>query len=470
LPDITTAPRSLHGHVDAGDAGFSPDANGIDNTNALQRAVDRGGTITVTRPGVYKVAGTVYIGSNTSLIFDNDVYLKKVDERGPFCHVFLNKGALTRSYDQNITVDGLHIIVNGIDVRKWDVFGLHGQIAFFYIKDLRITRFRCLDLGPRQYAIHICTFEDIIVNDVIIAGDKDGVHLGRGKRFTISNGVFRTYDDAVALNAQDYDVGNPEMGWIEDGIVEKCFDLPDGKKPIGFFCRIVAGAWIDWQPGMSVQKSDTVVSNGRLYRVQADPDGRAYTSLTPPTHASGSMTLDGITWGANQSEITYTAGVRNVVFRDIFIEKPRIAFSVHLANDKYDRSYYPGAEIPKQEQLSFDNIRVKHEQRIPLVEVVSPLDVLTIANSSLRDNRIAFRSNSAVPDYLPTTVNMVGCVFGHKGTMDLVTNSVDNKQIVVKTAASVELHDGFAATVVAGNGAVSIQSDLTGLRASKGSQ
>lgn len=452
------------GFANAADFGFSPDAGGIENSKALQRAVDHGGTITVSRQGVYKMAGTVYVGSNTSLLFGNNVFLKKVEESGPFCHVFLNKGALSRTYDQNITIAGLHIIVNSVDVRKWDVFGLHGQLSFFYVKDLRIDRFRCLDLGPRQYAIHVCTFEDIIINDVIIKGDKDGVHLGRGKRFTISNGVFQTFDDAVALNGQDYDVGNPEMGWIEDGIVEKCWDLADGKRPVGFFCRIVAGAWIDWQPGMVVQKSDTVVSNGRLYRVQADPDGKVYTSITRPTHESGSVVLDGITWGANQSDVTYTAGVRNVIFRDIFIEKTRIPFSVHFSCDRFDRSYYPGAEIPKQEQLSFDNIRIKHEQRVPFIEVVTPVDALTIANSSLKDNPIVFRSNSPLADYLKTQVTTIGCVFGHKGTMTLVTNSVDNKKIVVKTVSSVELHDSFAAQVVAGNGTVVVESDLTGLK------
>jgi hypothetical protein len=246
--------------------------------------------------------------------------------------------------------------------------------------------------------------------------------------------------------------------------VENCHDLADGKKPVGYFCRIVAGAWIDWQPGMQVQKSDTVVSNGRMYRVHAEPDGKVYTSLTRPTHESGSVTLDGITWGANQSDVTYTAGVRNVVFRDIFLEKPRIGFSVHFATDRFDRSYYPGAPIPKQEQLSFDNIRVQHEEQVPFAEVVTPVDVLTVANSSLRNNCIKFRSTKAMPDYFKTTINMVGCVFSHKGTMDVVTNSVDGKQIVLKTTASVELHDDFAARVVPGNGTITVESDLTGLK------
>lgn len=41
--------------------------------------------------------------------------------------MLLNKGALTRTFDENITVDGLHIIVNGIDVRKFLAYGLHGR-------------------------------------------------------------------------------------------------------------------------------------------------------------------------------------------------------------------------------------------------------------------------------------------------------------------------------------------------------
>ena len=99
---------------------------------------------------------------------------------------------------------------------------------------MRIDRFRCFDLGKAQYGIQVCSFEDIVINDVIIKGDKDGVHLGTGKRFTISKGVFQTGDDAVALNAHDYSVGNPELGWIQDGLVENCHDMP-ATNPRGLF-------------------------------------------------------------------------------------------------------------------------------------------------------------------------------------------------------------------------------------------
>ncbi len=452
------------GFTDAAEFGFSPGATGVQNTRALQRAVDRAGTIVVSRPGTYKLAGTVYLGSQTSLLFGNNVFVKKVAEQGPFTHVLLNKGALTKTWDEHITVSGLQLVVNGVDVRNWKVFGLHGQVAFFYVKDLRIEHFRCLDGGRLQYAIHVCTFEDITIDDVLIRGDKDGVHLGRGRRFTIRDGTFETGDDAIALNAHDYSVGNPELGWIENGVIENMRDLPNPKRQIGYFCRILAGAWIDWRAGMEVQQSDTVVSDGRLYRVQANPDGTVYKSVTRPTHKTGAMVLDGINWGVVQDDVTYTAGVRNVVFRDIFLEKPRVAFSIHFDNDRYSRSYYPGAAIPRQENLSFENVRVLYDSPADFFQIRTPVNVLSVANSSLRNNRVSFLSNKAMTDYGPTHVSFAGCVFGHPGKLPLVVNSVPGKVIALKTASSVELSADFSASVVPGEGTIDVESDLTGLR------
>ncbi|MBK9490980.1 MAG: hypothetical protein IPO07_20935 [Haliscomenobacter sp.] len=387
-----------------------------------------------------------------------------MNEQGDFSHVLINKGSKTKTFDQNITVEGLHIIVNGMDVRKFvEAYGLHGQLAFFYVKDLKIERFRCLDLGKAQYGIHVCTFEDLIIDDVIIKGQKDGVHLGRGKRFTIRNGVFQTFDDAIALNAHDYATGNPELGWIENGVIENCHDL-NAENTTGYFCRILAGAWIDWDPGMEVQQSDAVVSNGRLYRVQAKPDGTLYKSLTQPSHEKGSMVLDGINWGVVQDEVTYTAGVRNVVFRNIFLEKPRIGLSIHFDNDKYSRSYYPGAAIPLQEQLVFDNVRVLHDQAIPLLSIATPVNMVTLSNCHIRNNRIHFLSNKAMRDYLKTSILIYGCNFEHQGPMDLLVNAVEDKVVLLKTFGNVALYDDFLARIVGGKGKMVVESDLPGLK------
>jgi hypothetical protein len=462
-PTAALITKSSNSFVDAGDFGFSPDASGIANMKALQKAMDQGGTITVFHPGTYKIGGTVFIGGHTSVIFGNGVFLEKVQEQGPFSHVLLNKGALNKTYDEGIDIEGLQIIVNGVDVRHFLVYGLQGQLAFFYVKDLRIRRFRCLDLGQAQFGIQVCAFEDLIIDDVIIKGEKDGVHLGWGKRFTIRNGIFQTGDDAIALNAHDYDVSNPELGWIENGVVENCHDL-NSEKGVGYFSRILAGAWIDWQSGMLVQKSDTVVSSGRLYRVQAAPDGKIYKSVTQPVHEKGMMTLDGINWLMVQTNVTYTAGVRNVVFRDIFLEKPRTAFSIHFDNDKYSRSYYPGAPVPLQEQLVFDNIHVLYDTKVDFLSIGTPVDVVSVVNSSLRNNAINFHGNLAMPDYFKTRVNLIGCVFNQAGQMELLVNSITNKEIFLKTTGSVEMSERFSAKVSSNGGKITVESDLTGLK------
>ncbi len=445
--------------VNAADFGFLPTASGLDNARALQKAVDQQGTVIVSRPGVYDLADTVLLPSHTDLIFNANTFVRKVDEQGPFTHVFLNKGALTRTVDKAIRLEGLTLIVNDMDVRTFrEVFGLHGHVSFFHVQDLHIERFRCDDVGALQYCIHICSFEDVIVNDVIIRGKKDGVHFGRGKRFVVSNGVFETGDDAIALNAHDYDVGNPEMGWIEDGVVEKCVDLDDGRE-IGFFCRIIAGAWVDWFKGMQVQKSDTVVSNGRLYRVRADADGRFFTSTTQPTHEQGAQELDGITWYMVQEDVTYTAGVRNVVFRDITLKNPRIGFSVHYDSGKFSRSYYPNAPLPLQQGIVLDRIHVAHDKPGSLLNVNTPIDSITIVNSHIGKQLAVFRKTQDMVHEEPMTVFLNGCTFAKPGVTQMLFSD-DQRDIHLKTANSVMLHPDATLQIEKGPANLTVDSDL----------
>ena len=67
-------------------------------------------------------------------------------------------------------------------------------------------------------------------------------------------------------------------------------------------------------------------------------------------------------------------------------------------------------------------------------------------------------------DSLKTRINLLGCVFRHEGQMELVTNSVDNKEIFLKTSSNIELNENFVARVTPGNGRISIESDLSGLK------
>lgn len=459
------------GFTNASAYGFSPDATGMENVVAMQKAIDLGGTIIVSQPGTYNIASTLYIGSNTTIKFGNGVFLKKVNEQRRFAQVFINKGALSKTYNKHITIEGLHVIVNGVDNCSDLILGLRGVLGFSYVKDLKLKCFRCYDLTGCQFCIQISRFEDVIIEDVIIKGQKDGIHFGPGKRFTIRDGVFQTLDDAIALNGQDYSTSNPELGWIEDGIIENCYDL-DQKEKIGYFCRMLAGAWIDWEEGMMVQQSDAVVSNGKIYRVKMPADATLYKSTTRPDFENGTQVLDGITWVMTQEIISYTAGVRNVIFRNIQLEKPRIPFSIQFDMGRYNRSYYPGAEIPVQENIVFDNIKVLYDKDIPVVQVTTPVNAITITNSRLKNKVFSFYGNEVYPAYLQpntisefgkTSINIHGCIFDHEGEMILLENSGKGKEININTSSNIELGENFFAKIIDKVGKITVKSDLTGL-------
>jgi len=427
--------------VEAESFGFAAGNDPTANAEALQKAVDCGGIITVSKPGIYDVGRTVYIGSDTSLSFGKGVFVRKNVKNGEFEYVFLNKGALTRTYDKSISIDGLNLIVNNVDFRDFSesgILGLVGQVSFFYVKDLRITRFRCEDLRAAQFGIQVCTFEDLLIDDVIIRGKKDGIHLGRGKRFKISNGTFANGDDAIALNAHDYDISNPELGWIEDGVIENISDLEpseiligdNGKPILGYFCRILAGSWTDWKEGMKVQKSDTVVSEGRMYRVQMPADGKVFVSKTRPTHKSGCAILDGIKWNMAQTDVRYNAGVSNVIFKDIFLRKVRGAsFSIHFDIGSYSRSFYPGAKYVEQENLTFQNVHVLNDAGKPFIYTTTPVGNVLVLGCFLKNNPILFRARPDVVDYGKTTLRLIGCSIDAPKDFKLIQNEIKGKVV-----------------------------------------
>lgn len=378
--------------ISANELGFLPGKNGTENAKALQKAVDFGGTITIDLPGVYDLAETIYIGDDTELIFRAGVYIRRaLDENNAqqASYVLVNKGAFTREWNKNIAVRGMKLMVNEMDTMRGgrQIVGLIGHVSFYYIKNLVIDEFECLDLGSRSFCIQICTFENIRVENVHIEGKKDGVHLGRGSKFVIKNGIFRTFDDPIALNAHDYATSNPQLGWIEDGVIENCYDLDDDDTT-GFFCRILAGSWVRWYKGMKVQHSDTVIANGRLYRVCMNPDWTEYVSETCPCHEDGEAEYDGINWVMVQEGEIEDCGCRNIHFKDIFLKKKRpIAFAMHFDHDQYSRSVYPGSKAPVQEDLIFENIFFENEVPM-LLRATTPIGTIKLINSVLYNSRV----------------------------------------------------------------------------------
>lgn len=399
--------------VNAEDYGFSSKNSASENVIALQAAIDANNVVYVETPGVYDLNATIYLKSNCSITFGPAVYIRKqTDDNGYGAeYVFINKGAYTRTYDENIEINGLNLICNNIDDRGGSIQGIQGQVAFFYVKNLSIKNFTCYDLLRFRFCLQICEFENLLIDKAHIEGDKDGIHLGVGKNFVVSNSVFRTFDDPIALNAHDYDVSNPTVGWIENGLVENCYDL-QGNGTTGFFCRILAGSWLDWFQGMELQKSDIVVSNGRLYRVASDILGQKYISRTAPTHTSGYQVIDGINWYMMQNNVVYNAGCRNIHFKNIYLQKERdIAFSLHFDKDDFSRSYYPNSQAPRQTNITFEKIHLQNKLT-DFVSCMTPVDTIKVIDVDWTDGNIRFYNvGTQGIDYGTTNIEFTGCTF-----------------------------------------------------------
>lgn len=450
--------------INAADFGFSPSENGSNNTLNLQKAIDHGGTIVVRKPGTYNIAGTVYIGDNTTIKFGNGVIIQKSAESGGFSQIFLNKGALTKTYNHDIAIQGLTVKVNNVENWMDKIYGLRGQVSFFYVKNLVIKNFRCDDVGQAQFCLQVCTFKDLLIDSVFIKGKKDGIHLGKGRRFKISNATFETGDDAIALAAGDWVTGNPEFGDIEDGIIENCYD---NKADIieGAFAKLVTSAWVNWKPGLNLRQGDAVVSNGRIYRVLADIDGRSYRSITRPMFESGKMELDGIQWLMTQKDTSHTAVVRRILFKNIFLKSARVPFQLLCYDNNFSHSYYPGAQVPVITEIMLDNVSfLDNNNSKPLAVISSPCNKFTIKNSVINNSGIRFTSVRDLHSYPPTSLNFINCTFNSEAKTTLATNSCPKKKIFLKTTGSIFNRNKFSANLSPGQGTIEVNSDLPGLK------
>ena len=447
--------------------GFLPTSSASDNVAALQDAVEGGGTVIVDVPGTYYVNDTVTLDSNTALIFGAGVTvaIQGVVQEGTtiYKRFLINKGAYTRTYNSNITVQGLNLSVNTKNITT-DINGLRGYIAFFYVKNLVIDNFTLLDGGAGTFVIHICTFEDIKLTNIHIEGDKDGIHLGRGKRFLIRDCEFKTNDDPLAFNARDYEDANPEFGWIENGLVENITELGGINKIDGFFCRMLGGSWLDWASGNSYQKNgDVCVNDGKLYITVGPLTTNTSISTVAPSCGIGEEeTIGELTWRCVQeSDGVYNCGCRNITFKDIRILQEReMAFHLDISNNKYTRCFYPGSTPPSQDNMVFDNITAVNLSNA-LVVAKTPANVIKIVNSRFvgRGTYLSGGSGFFGSDCPPYHILWSNLTFAHaSGNKEVIRNAAGCPGDL-KVIGSVQENSGFVAKKAVSN--FTVTSDIT---------
>ena len=378
---INTQIETVTGTRNASTYGVLPSETATVNRTKLQELLDIGGTIVIDVPGIYDIDGTLYVGSDTELVCGKGVKIRKTATTGG---VIINKGALSKEYDTNITIRGLNIVCNEKTGSSMEyVEGLRGQVAFYYVKNLIISEFECLDIPASTYCIHLAKWENVLIENSIFKGEKDGIHVNCGNGMTIKHCSFTTGDDPIALNAHDYITGVPEYGWIENVLVEDCTDNGNGKNN-GRTALILGGAWLDWTSGNTYKFSDTIVAeNGYVYRLV----GESKTSTVCPTHDNGDVEYsDGCIWRFIQDTPIYNVGCRNVVFRNIYVNATRTAcFVFNYDDDDYSRSYYPHSVAVHQKNFTFENIVLsKDANTVRFLMMKTPVDLIRVFNSYLK--------------------------------------------------------------------------------------
>ena len=409
--------------------GVRPTNSGDENKANLQKLLDIGGEIVLNVPGVYEMTGRLEIGSDTTLKFGTGVYIKR-NEGGDA--ILLNKGAVTGKQDKNIVIDGLRLICNGKNGSPYNsIQGMRGQISLLNIRDSVIRNFICEDIPANTYCLHLCDFENMLIENSVFEGQKDAIHVNTGHGLTIRKCTFKTYDDCIALNAHDYVTGTRKLGWIEDVLVENCIEV--NGTVTGFFARLLGGAWSDWASGNEYRYGDIVVANNALYRMVSGGEDALYVSTIRPSHAfadgnhnGDKAYADGITWRYVQDDVIYKCGCREITFRNINFRcdrSERAAVSIHFDNGSFSRSVYPGADLPVQSNITFDNVATENATKI-LVQALTPFDLVRIVNSKLAAD---------------TVVNG-NCAYTTKGNVimsnDLFTNS---KTVKVETNANTQI-------------------------------
>ena len=374
--------------INANDYGFLPGKDAEENARALQTAVDLGGEILVKEAGIYELSEPIMIGDNTTIRFFDGITIRRLPSKsGKNGNAFINKGALKREWNRNIAIYGLHMDCNAVESARF-LPGWRAQVGFMFIEGLTLCDITVTGLLEKDYGIQLAFFRNVTMEDLLIEGNKDGVHLGPGSGFVIRRGKFRTFDDPIALNAYDYSSSAPYIGTIENGLIEDCYDL-DAESTTGYFCRMPSGMWVDWYEGVRVAHSSTVVSDGYIYRVVMKPDGTYYESKDRPCHGLGEKTYpDGINWMGIQAGTEKNCACKNITFRRCHLQKKRsTAFSCEWFVGKWARSYMKGGTALPNSGIVLEDISVENEVTRLFVSN-SPITDLTVRNTDFGTSKL----------------------------------------------------------------------------------
>jgi hypothetical protein len=307
-------------------SGFNTVNSGLLNRQALQTALNLGGTIKIGKSGQYDIDSTLFIPSNTTLRFCPGVTLRKVQTGAStyFTNLFVNKGAITGVSDSNINIigNGLNINFNGMDSKSGGtrIPFVSAEICLYRVSNFNVSGITVNDntAGYEQYFFEMIDCNVGVISEIDLQNySKDGIDIIHSKNITLRNYHSNTGDDAIFIGEGWYGF-DPGVGNTENITIE------NWTSSAGFGCRMIASAWDDWTTGRqygATNAGDMCVNAGRVYR---KVNTGTLTASVAPTHTSDTLTgADGIKWRVVSSTASYSSNITGVTFKNCSSTNPQ---------------------------------------------------------------------------------------------------------------------------------------------------
>lgn len=213
------------------DINIGSTSTGTDQRALIQSIVDKPGPKTLIWDVRAGTGGTIYLSSNTTIIFNPGCGIIAKDSINQ--NIFMNKnpsaGAIV---DSNITLTGANYIINGNGGKQKHDTPANGWVVCvrFVGVDNVIVENASL-VASRSFHIWFMNCNRIYVNNISIDyapgynsatyATMDGIHINGPSSFiTVNNEKVRSFDDVLALNADDV-----WQNTDTSGICEVCGDV-----------------------------------------------------------------------------------------------------------------------------------------------------------------------------------------------------------------------------------------------------
>jgi Glycosyl hydrolases family 28 len=247
------ANQNATGTINPAYFGANPLASPAKNVESIQKALDKGGHVHLSTPGIYLINQPLIIGDNTHLQLGNAVTIKQAS--GTNKNLLINKFRIDGVRNKNISITGgtwdydhasqtvggdlrtMSMIIQGVD-----------NLA---IKDMFMK-------NAKKYCYLICDFTNLTVHNITFDTHSDGLHMqGPARGIDIRNIKGKTGDDLVSFTIGDFSTYKISQGDFEDIYV-------DGLFPNGSLCalKLAGNAPYKFKGVTAENIYGTTISNG----------------------------------------------------------------------------------------------------------------------------------------------------------------------------------------------------------------